>query len=640
LRRGPGDDEDAPMRRRVTALAAGVAALAATLAAAAPGDLSLVSVSSSGTPGNQPVEASAVSADGRFVAFTSQAQLTGTPTAPGIVQLYVRDRVARTTVLASSSAAGVAADSGVDAESVGNAQFAISGNGRYAVFASGATNLTARADTGKAVFRKDLQTGAVALASVNSAGQQANTAVGGDPDVSYDGGRVAFTSGAATNLVEPDVNGVSSDVVVRDLAAGTTTLVAVNAAGAQANGITERPAISADGRVVAFEAPTGTFNLIPGDADGGGNDIVVRNLAAGTTAGASDPTAAAGSGFPDISGDGRYVVFETDQPYDAANDAAGKDVYRRDMATGAVALASAVNGGTLRGNDASERPAIDAIGERVAFLSAATDLVGADANATLDVYARDVAPHVTRRASARADGIQPTNDSDRAAVAGNGAAVTFVNSDAGVMSAFVPGDVNAQPDVFAKELAPTDATPPALAVSGATWTATDPSGIGEVTINGAPVTLAGDGTFAVPAALGAVVVQAVDGAGNGTSLTRPALPVTTPPTRPRVQRLRASLKGRRVTVRFLLSADARVTVTLLRRTVRKKPKRRVVLTRVRRPLTKALKAGQRSVVLTLGRRPAPGRYTVRVRANAAGLVSTATTGLVVKPLRPKRRSLS
>ncbi len=628
------------MRRRVTALAAGVAALSATLAAAAPGDLSLVSVSSSGTPGNQPVEASAVSADGRFVAFTSQAQLTGTPTAPGIVQLYVRDRVARTTVLASSSAAGVAADSGVNAESVGNVQFAISGNGRYAVFASGATNLTARADTGKAVFRKDLQTGAVALVSVNSAGQQANTAVGGDPDVSYDGGRVAFTSGAATNLVAPDANGVSSDVVVRDLAAGTTTLVAVNAAGAQANGITERPAISADGRVVAFEAPTGTFNLLPGDADGGGNDIVVRNLAAGTTAGASDPTAAAGSGFPDISGDGRYVVFETDQPYDAANDAAGKDVYRRDMATGgAVTLASAITGGTLRGNGASERPAIDAVGERVAFRSAATDLVGADANVTLDVYARDAVARVTRRASARADGIQPTNDSDRAAVAGNGAAVTFVNSDAGVMSAFVPGDVNAQPDVFAKELAPTDATPPALAVAGATWTATDPSGIGEVTINGAPVAVAGDGTFAVPAALGAVVVRAVDGAGNGTSLTRPALPVTTPPTRPRVQRLRASLKGRRVTVRFLLSADARVTVTLLRRTVRKKPRRRVVLTRVRRPLTKALKAGQRSVVLTLGRRPAPGRYTVRVRANAAGLVSTATTGLVVKPLRPKRRSL-
>jgi len=58
---------------------------------------------------------------------------------------------------------------------------------------------------------------------------------------------------------------------------------------------------------------------------------------------------------------------------------------------------------------------------------------------------------------------------------------------------------------------------------------------------------------------------------------------------------------------------------------------------VRRPLTKALKAGQRSVVLTLAKRPRAGRYVIRVRANASGLVSTATTTLVVKPLKPKRR---
>ena len=71
---------------------------------------------------------------------------------------------------------------------------------------------------------------------------------------------------------------------------------------------------------MAFEAPTGTINLLPGDVLNQGNDIVVRNLAAGTTAGASDPTAATGSSFPDISGDGRYVVFETGFAYDPTND--------------------------------------------------------------------------------------------------------------------------------------------------------------------------------------------------------------------------------------------------------------------------------------------------------------------------------
>ncbi|MEZ0285230.1 MAG: hypothetical protein ACAH79_08370, partial [Thermoleophilia bacterium] len=286
------------MRRRRAAaalFATGALAGGAVLAVAAPGDLSIVSVSSGGTQGTTSAEASAVSADGRVVAFTSASDLAGTPVG-AVVQLYVRNRATGSTVLASSSAAGAPANAAVDADNVGNVQFAISGNGRYVVFASEATNLTpADTDAGKDVFRKDLQSGAVVLVSVNSAGQKANAGVGGDPDVSYDGNRIAFTTGTATNIVASDANAGLADVVVRDVIAGTTTLAAVNAAGAQANGTTERPALSADGKVVAFEAPTGTNNLLPGDASPGDvNDVIVRNLATGTTAGASNLAAGAG----------------------------------------------------------------------------------------------------------------------------------------------------------------------------------------------------------------------------------------------------------------------------------------------------------------------------------------------------------
>jgi Tol biopolymer transport system component len=225
------------VRPRTLLMAAGAALIAATVAVAAPGDVALVSVSSGGAQGATAADASAVSADGRFVAFTSSSALTATPTG-GVVQLYVRDRVAGTTVLASASAAGAAANAAVDAEDVGNVQFSIAGNGRYVVFASAATNLTpADADAGKDVYRKDLQTGEVALVSVNSAGQKANAAVFGDPDVSYDGRRISFGSGAATNLFPSDGNG-ASDIVVRDLGAGTTTLAAQSAAGVLANGTT------------------------------------------------------------------------------------------------------------------------------------------------------------------------------------------------------------------------------------------------------------------------------------------------------------------------------------------------------------------------------------------------------------------
>ena len=627
------------VKTRRASIALSAAALLAALAgsaAAAPGDVAVVSLSDLDALGNQPAEASSASADGRFVAFTSSAALTGVSTNNN-VQLFVRDRVAGTTVLASSSGTGVVANAAVDTQDVDNVQFAISGNGRDVVFASTASNLTpADTDASKDVFRKDLATGAVTLVSVSTGGQKANAGVFGDPDVSYDGRAVSFGSGDATNLFPNDGNN-ASDVVVRDIAAGTTTLAAVNAGGVQANGTTERSAISADGHVVAMEVPAGTSNLLPGDSPAGANDVVVRNLAAGTTAGASDPTANAGSGFPDISGDGRFVVIESGFKYDPVNDTnAANDVYRRDMATGAITLVSALNNGTIASIGGGARPAISADGARVSFRTLGNDLVGTDANNANDVYVRDPAAKATRRASIAANGTtESTTASEIGAIAGNGGLVSFVHNDAGEATKLVATDTNNQPDVLAKEFAPTDTTPPALTVNGAAGKATDPAGIGEVTVNGAPVAVAADGSFGVPFGPPVTDVRAVDGAGNGVTVTRVIPPGGGgTPVAPRVERLKATLKGRKITVRFRLTGDARVTVTLLRRTVRTKPKRRVVLTTVRRPLTKALKAGQRSVVLTLKRRPRPGRYVIRVRANAAGLVSTATTPLVV---RPKRR---
>ena len=71
------------------------------------------------------------------MAFTSAFAYTSVPTG-GVAQLFVRDRVAGTTTLASSNAAGAAGGRRRRHEDVGNVQFAISGNGRYVVFASAA----------------------------------------------------------------------------------------------------------------------------------------------------------------------------------------------------------------------------------------------------------------------------------------------------------------------------------------------------------------------------------------------------------------------------------------------------------------------------------------------------------------------
>jgi Tol biopolymer transport system component len=621
---------------RAILLACAAALGAGAIALAAPGDLSLVSVSSGETQGAAPAEASAVSADGRFVAFTSSAALTATATG-GKVQLYVRDRTAGTTALASASAAGAASDGDVDSQDVANVQFSISGDGRHVVFTSTGANLSpADTDAAKDVFRKDMTTGAVDLVSVSSAGVKANGAVAGDPDISSDGTRVAFGSGAATNLAGTDGNAASSDVLVRDLAAGTTVLAAQTTAGVQANGTTERPAISADGHAVAFEAPVGTTNLAANDT-GGGNDVFVRNLAAGTLSPASDPSAPAGSGFPDISGDGRFVVLETGQAYDATNDTfAGNDVYRRDMGTGAILLASARNGLDSVGNAGGVRPAIAADGTRVAFASTSTNLVAADGNAGVrDIFVRDVAARTTALASVRADGVtQGATDSETAAIAANGGLVAFVFNDAGAGADLIAGDANAQPDVHAKELAPSDAAGPSLTLSGPAegaaqsadriavgGTATDPSGIVSVTVGGTalPVTATGGFSTTVSLAVGAstITVVARDGAGNTTTatrtVTRTAPVVIKPGPRARVLALSASLtKAGAVRVALRVSAAARVRVTLLRRTVRTGP-RRVVLRRIGAPLTRSLTAGRRAIVFTPARRLAAGRYVVRVR---------------------------
>ncbi len=96
--------------------------------AGGPGDLTLVSASSAGVQGTTASDANAVSADGRFVAFTSASALTATPTG-GKVQFHVRDRTTDATTLAPSSTRGAAAGADVDTQDVGKAQFSISGDG-------------------------------------------------------------------------------------------------------------------------------------------------------------------------------------------------------------------------------------------------------------------------------------------------------------------------------------------------------------------------------------------------------------------------------------------------------------------------------------------------------------------------------
>ena len=481
--------------------------------------------------------------------------------------------------------------------------------------------------------------------------------MGGDPDVSYTGDRVAFTSGLATNLF-PNDNNNSSDVVVRDVAAGATTLAAATTAGVQANGTTERPAISADGRVVAFEAPAGTTNLAPDDS-GAANDVYVRNLVADTLAPASDPTRTTGSSFPDISGDGRYVVFETGEKYDPTNDTnILNDAYRRDMGTGAFVLASARNGLATAGDGAGTRPSISADGARVGFASTATNLA-ADGNAAVkDVFARDIGTSTTQLVSVNG-ATQGSTDSDHAAVAADGGLMAFVFTDPAVPpgTRLISTDVNLTPDVFAKELAPTDTTAPALSLTGPAeglsqiasqvpigGSVSDTSGVASLTVNGIPLPLTATGGFSTSLPLvpgpNAIVVTATDGAGNVSEITRTVTRTGLPPAtrRPRVTALKAGRSRGKLVVRVTLSATARVSVQVFRRTIRTTPRRRVVLRGVAKPVTRSLNAGVRLIKLSRPKLKV-GTYVVRVRvvSDLAGASVRTSRAIRIRPPKHRRK---
>ena len=644
---------------------AALGVLAAVVAVASPGDVTRVSLlDASGTAGgDQDAQGAAVSADGRFVAFTSTAKLTAVDNG-GKRELYVRDRVTGRTLLASASAAGAPADQDVIDDQM-NVPYAISGNGRYVVFVTPAGNLVPGDANTTDVFRKDLSTGAIVLVDVNAAGQQANGSVApGDPDISYDGNRVAYTSGQATNLWPGDANGVS-DIVLRDLSTNAGLLVAQNSAGVPSDNFTERPAISADGRFVSFDAAMST-NLVPGELQ---NEIVVRDTLNGTTDRATVTTAGAPIGnanFSDISGDGRYVVFQTAGVLDPANDPnTGFDVYRRDMVAKTTLLVSAKDGATQSGAATGGlQPAISADGSRVLFASDATDLIGAgDSNAVTDAYVRDVGTLRTTRISTGPGAVQLANASVRDGVSANGALATFGYTDT-LGQGVVAGDTNQKADVFARELVPTDVTPPPISLAGpadgasgpeqqvtvAGTVGADPSGVVGATLNGAPLQLNQQGGFSatlnLPVGPTALTVAATDGSGNTSAVTRtvtrtlpagatpgsPGSPVLLRPVRP--TSLRYTLKKKRLVVRFRLPAPARVRVQLLRVTT--VPKSKPVRYRykgVGKAVNRSFAAGDRSVTLVI---PVlkPARYQVRVSAVSAGGLAQAVRAFTVKP--PKK----
>src|SRR5438094_1790918 len=172
----------------------------------------------------------------------------------------------------------VSVDSAGNAANASSGAPAISADGRFVAFLSDATYLVPGDTNGEPdVFVHDRQTGTTERVSVASDGTEGNPPAGagnGKPAISAAGRFVAFDS-SASNLVPGDTN--RQDVFVHDRLTGTTELVSMDSVGIQGNGWSYSPAISADGRFVAFDSSAS--NLVPGDTDRAG-DVFVRDRGA------------------------------------------------------------------------------------------------------------------------------------------------------------------------------------------------------------------------------------------------------------------------------------------------------------------------------------------------------------------------
>jgi hypothetical protein len=421
-----------------------------------PAHTERIDVSTTGHQANGRTFRGPMSSSGRFVAFSSEATNLAPGDDNGVEDVFLRDRRLQRTIRVSVSSKG--------AEANGPSYFPlISGDGRLIFFRSLATNLVPGDDNGaEDQFVYDRLTRRTARVPLGRIGDEANRRPVGAKHpgcdewcanaVSADGNALALTAKApgvvrrsghggrdvfvrfrrrtidvtagrefadgaseasaisangryvafrsfASNLVPEDTNGFP-DVFVHDLATGVTERVNVSSFGAQANDVTFRGMLSADGRFVGFRSRAS--DLVPGD-DNDALDVFVHDRLTHRTVRisvASDGAQASTAGVPFyvryysfmsrpfLSAHGRFAAFTSRADNLVRDDTNGfPDVFVHDLKTGRTARVSVPNGGG-EANSESRVTGISAGGRVVGFMSFANDLVRGDTNRLRDYFVR------------------------------------------------------------------------------------------------------------------------------------------------------------------------------------------------------------------------------------------------------------
>jgi Tol biopolymer transport system component len=405
----------------------------------------IVSVDSNGVQANynvtMPPPDRTISADGRFVVFVTDATNLVPGDTNGTWDIFVRDRLNRTTERVSVDSNGVQGN-GIS----GLFGVSISADGRFVAFESASNNLVPGDTNGsRECFVHDRLTGTTERVALDSNGVQGNAA-SHYPSISADGRYVAFISGASS-LVPGDGNG-KWDVFVRDRMTQTIERVSVSTAGVEADSDSYKPAISGDGRFVVFGSTATT--LVPGDTNGW-EDVFVRDRLLGTTDRVSVATNGAEgndhSGWGSVSDDGRYVTFWSRASNLVSADTNGsQDDFVRDRLNGTTVRVSVASDGTEADMD-SGIPVISGDGRFVVFWSGASTLVPGDTNTMSDVFLHDCVTGTTERLSVDENGNQVAGGGAQSCISLDARYCVFSSG----ASNLVPGDTNGYVDIFVRD---------------------------------------------------------------------------------------------------------------------------------------------------------------------------------------------
>lgn len=343
------------------------------------GTTTLISKSSTGKKGNRPSTDPSMSANGRYIVFTSGATNLVTGDTNSANDVFLHDSVTGKTTRISVSSTGAQGSGGGS----NSGPASISANGKFVTFLSYASGLASGDEDGQHAYVRDISAGTTELVSYRADG--AVTYAFTSTSISADGRYVLFASDDP-KIDPPRTQFANTNILLRDRTLGTTRMIGNYDHDAF------RATISADGRYAAFQSEEA---LAPGDANGT-MDIYVQDLtsSAGPVLVSRTASGAAGnkeSRWPAISADGRYIAFQssaTNLVSGDTNDSA--DIFRYDTKTGTTVRVSVANSGA-QGAESSYRPSISGNGQHIVFESYTRNLTKVNTATWQQVFVRDLA---------------------------------------------------------------------------------------------------------------------------------------------------------------------------------------------------------------------------------------------------------